>query len=87
MKYVFSVAKTYKHRGKHHHQASTKKYWFIYYCDEEGKFHSKQVSYVMAMYYKQNKFHRKKCYCITCDRIFVALVKSTELGLCPLCGE
>jgi len=34
MKYVVSVAKTYKHRGKHRHNQA-KKHWFVYYYDHD----------------------------------------------------
>lgn len=86
MKYVFSVAKTYLHRGKHRHKSSTKKRWFIYYYDEDQKFRSEQVSFAKAMYYKKNKFRRISYICTECGKMFVGLVKSKKQELpCPFC--
>jgi len=86
MKYVISVAKTYIHRGNHWHKSSTKKRWFVYYYDEEGHFHSDQVSYLKAMYYKKRKLHRLKYICQSCGQIFVGLVKSAkQKAECPYC--
>lgn len=62
MKHIISVSKTYIHRGRHKHKPSTKKQWFVYYYDENGKFHSEKVSYLQAMYYKQQKLRRLKYY-------------------------
>ena len=86
MKHVFSVAKTYIHRGKHRHKSSTKKHWFIYYRDEDGKFHSEQVSYLKAMYYKTQKLRRMKYICLECGQVFLGLAKSPKQELdCPYC--
>jgi len=87
MKYVISVSKAYKHRGVLH-KKSTKKYWFIYYYDEEGYFHSEQVSYIKAMYYKNQKLRRIKYICLECGHVYVGLVKSHKQRVkCPLCPE
>jgi len=87
MKNVVSVSKAYKHRGVSH-KKSTKKYWFIYYCDEEGHFHSEQVSYLKAMYYKTKKLRRMKCICFECGQVFVGLVKSSKQSVdCPYCED
>ena len=84
MKYVFSVSKTYIHRGNHRHKSDTKKCWFIYYY-EDG-FKTKQVSFLQAMYYKTQKYKRIKYVCIECGNVFLGLVKSTkELVKCPFC--
>ena len=86
MKYVVSVSKTYKHRGLHRHRKSTKKHWHIYYYDEDFVFHSEQVSYVKAMYYKTQKRKKIQYVCTECGNFFTGLVKSRkeELG-CPIC--
>jgi len=47
MKYVISVAKAYKHRGKMQHRTA-KKHWFVYFYDEEGKMYSEQVNWLQA---------------------------------------
>ena len=85
MKYVISVAKAYKHRGVLH-KKSTKKHWFVYYLDEEGRFHSEEVSYLRAMHYKKQKLRRIKYVCLECGRVFLGLVKSAKQELeCPYC--
>ena len=92
MKFVVSVSKTYKHRGLHRHRRSTKKYWHIYYYDEDFQFRSKQVGYLKAMYYKNNLWKKKWMTCPDC-RIkslhFVKKLSDKELGKleCPDCYE
>lgn len=86
MKYVFSVSKTYIHRGNHRHKSDTKKRWFIYYY-EDG-FKTKQVSFLQAMYYKTQKYKRIKYVCIECGNVFLGFVKSREEKLeCPYCEQ
>ena len=86
MKRVVSVSKTYKHRGLWRHKDSTKKYWFIYYYDEDMKFQSKQISFAKAMYYKNRLWHRMKFICPECLRIFLGLVKNKkDVVECPYC--
>ncbi len=85
MKYVFSVSKTYKHRGQHRHKKSTKKHWCIYYCDELGRFGSEMVSFSQAMYYKTKKYRRLKYYCEACGKLFVLLAKSRKQLECHNC--
>lgn len=86
MKYVFSVSKTYIHRGLHRHKKSTKKRWFIYYYDEYQKFHSEMVSFSQAMYYKTKKLRRLKYYCEACDKLWLLFVKSRKQLECPECN-
>jgi len=86
MKYVVSVSKTYKHRGLHRHRASTKKFWYIYYYDEEFVFHSEQVNYLEALYYKTQKRKKIQYVCTECSNLFVGLVKSSKEKIeCPYC--
>jgi len=86
MKYVVSVSKTYKHRGFHRHRESTKKYWYIYYYDEEFRFHSEQVGFLEAIYYKTQKRKRLRYICTECGNFFIGLVKSSKEELeCPEC--
>ena len=88
MKYIVSVSKTYIHRGYHKHRDSTKKHWHIYYYDEEGKFNTKRVSLLQALYYKTQKRKRLKYLCIECGNVFVGLVKSSKKELdCPYCDD
>ena len=85
MKYIISVSKTYKHRGKHEHKRA-KKHWFIYYFDEEGKLHSEMVNFLQVVYYKTRKWHRMKFVCLECGEMFVGLAKSkNDSAECPYC--
>ncbi len=86
MKYVVSVSKTYIHRGNHRHKSGTKKYWHIYYYDEEGNFRTERVNSLQAIYYKIQKRHRIKYACVRCGRVFMGLVKrKNEPIQCPNC--
>jgi len=73
MKYVVSVSKTYKHRGKYiNHLAKTKKYWHIYYyevdeVDDQLKMYCNQVSWFTAMYYKSHKWKKIWLHCPNCN--------------------
>jgi len=75
MKYVISVSKTYKHRGKFiTHRAKTKKHWHIYYwefdeVDEQWKMYCKQISWLSAMY---NKCHKWKKVTLSCPNCYLA---------------
>jgi len=90
MKYVISVAKAYKHRGKHQHRTA-KKHWFVYfyeYDEFEETLHmkSKQVNWLQAVYYMIQKRHRLKMMCPDCGSMFLALVKSFKAKVeCPYC--
>lgn len=91
MKYVISVSKAYKHRGRFiKHKPNTKKHWQIMYYDVDEndnlQLHSKFVNYFQAMYYKLNKFHKRKFYCLECGNGFEALVKKKQDSAdCPYC--
>jgi len=85
MKYVISVAKAYKHRGKMQHKTA-KKHWFVYFYDEEGKMYSEQVNWLQAVYYMTQKHHRLKMVCPDCGSVFLGLVKSVKEKVdCPYC--
>jgi len=92
MKYVISVAKAYKHRGKHQHRTA-KKHWFVYfyeYDEFEETWHmkTKQVNWLQAVYYITQKHHRLKMACPDCGSVFLRLVKSfREKVECPNCGD
>lgn len=70
MKYIVSVSKTYIRRGNHKHKPSTKKHWHIYYY-EDGKFKTKRVNTVQALFYKTQKRKRMKYICTECGGIFL----------------
>ena len=94
MKYIISVSKTYKHRGKFiTHKPKTKKHWQIMYYDidedtEELKLQSKFVNPITAFYYKFKKYYKRKFYCFECENFFVTLVKKRQKEIeCPYCEE
>lgn len=83
---VISVSKAYSHRGNHRHRKGTKKHWYVYYIDEEGKLRTKKVSFLEALFYKNIKLHRYKRYCQECGRVFLAFLKSKKQPVeCPYC--
>ncbi len=81
MKYVISVSKTHKHRGKLiTHRENTKKHWHIYYyeydeIDEATKMYCKQVSFLSAMYYKTQKVKKIDLMCPVCNTTYTHFVK------------
>ena len=86
MKYVVSVSKTYIHRGNHRHQRKTKRRWHIYYYDDQGKFCTKRVNWLEALYYKTQKCSRYKMVCPDCGSVFIAIVSGFRNKVeCPYC--
>ncbi|NDB33629.1 MAG: hypothetical protein EB150_10370 [Nitrososphaeria archaeon] len=86
MIHVISVSKSYIHRGNHRHRHGTKKHWHMYYVDDDGKFKTKRISSLEAVYYKALKLHRYRYICINCGFKFIALVKSHKDAVeCPYC--
>jgi hypothetical protein len=87
MKRVVSVSKTYIHRGNRRHRPNTKKYWFIYYYDEDSIFRSERVSWISAMFYKMIKWRRLKQFCDQCGNSFLTVVLSEKQKVpCPYCS-
>lgn len=85
MIHVISVSKSYTHRGNHRHRHDTKKHWHMYYIDD-GKFKTKRISSLEAMYYMTLKQHRYSYICMNCSSKFIALVKShKDVVECPYC--
>ena len=85
---VISVSKAYSHRGYHRHRPNTKKHWYVYYIDEDGRLGTKRVSFLEALIYKSLKVHRYKYYCLVCGRGFVVFLKSKKKFVeCPNCME
>lgn len=92
MKYVISVSKAYKHRGRFiKHKPNTKKHWQIMYYDidedtEELVLQSKFVRFLTAWYYKFHKYYKRTFYCPECENTFVNLVKKKQkTSPCPYC--
>lgn len=88
MKYVISVGKAYKHRGKREHKSKTRKHYFVYFYDEHGNFHSEPCNFLQAMYYKTKKVYPKQFFCNECDYQFVTFLKdkAQEEIECPNCS-
>ena len=92
MKYIISVSKIYKHRGRNViHKPSTKKHWQIMYYEinddtEELVLYSKFVNTLQAWYYKFHKYYKRTFYCFECENSFEALVKKRQKSAeCPIC--
>ena len=75
---VVSVAKSYSNRGNHVHRAGTKKRWYLYYIDEDGKFRTKRINALEALYYRGKKTHRYRVVCPECGGLSLALVRSLK---------
>lgn len=52
--YVFAVSKRRSHgsNGAGTPMRYGKKSWYLYFLDENGKFHTQKVTFLQAMYYK-----------------------------------
>jgi len=98
MKYVISVSKVYKHRGKDiNHRENTKKHWHIYYweydeVDEEWKMYIQPVNWFTAMYYKCHKYKKIWLHCPSCNIDSLHFIKKrTSKHIvneeCPSCFE
>jgi len=98
MKYVISVSKTHKHRGKSIiHRPNTKKHWHIYYweydeVDEIWKMYCDQVNFLSALYYKTQKWKKIDLTCPDCKTTYSHFVKKRNdkhilKEECPDCFE
>ncbi|MGI0040296.1 MAG: hypothetical protein ACREAO_10785 [Nitrososphaera sp.] len=84
---VVSVAKSYSNRGNHVHRQGTKKRWYLYYIDGDGKFRTKRINALEALLYKGLKSHRYRVVCPECEAPLVAFVRSVKEDVeCPQCG-
>jgi hypothetical protein len=86
---VVSVAKSYSNRGGNHvHRPGTKKRWYLYYIDEDGKFRTRRINALEALYYRGKKTHRYKIVCPECGGLSLAFVKSLKDDVeCPSCSS
>jgi len=91
MKYVISVSKAYKHRGRHRHKARTKKFWHVYYYeydefDDKWHLRTKLINAFLVPYYKAKQVYIRTFYCSDCDTKFRVLVKKNQNKIeCPYC--
>jgi hypothetical protein len=83
---VVSVAKSYSNRGNHVHRQGTKKRWYLYYIDEDGKFKTRRINTLEALYYKGKKTHRYRVVCPECSGLSLVFGKSLKEDVeCPYC--
>jgi hypothetical protein len=75
---VVSVAKSYSNRGNHVHRQDTKKRWYLYFIDEDGKFKTRRINALEALYYRGKKTHRYRVVCPECSGLLLAFVKSLK---------
>jgi hypothetical protein len=47
---VVSVAKSYSNRGNYVQRPGTKKRWYLYYIDEDGKFRTRRINALEALH-------------------------------------
>lgn len=83
--YVVGVSKTRVHGarwGRRYH--GTKKYWTVYYYDENGKFHTKVIDATRVLYYSMLKRKWSRYFCYDCQTTFKTLY---DEPFCPLCGS
>ena len=77
---VVSVAKSYSNRGNHVHRQGTKKRWYLYYIDEDGKFRTRRINALEALYYRGKKTHRYRVVCPECGGPSLVFAKSLKDG-------
>ena len=86
MYHIIGVNKAYKGRGQgFEHRPSTKKFWHVYWYDEDESFHSNQCSWFQAMIYKLQKVYRKILTCEHCLTVFVWYTRNKNDEKYPLC--
>ena len=69
-----------KKLGKH-----AKKYYFLYYYDENFVLHSQRIGLFEAIYRKFQKKKRIRYVCPTCNRSFKAYNQKKKDINCPYC--
>ena len=85
---VVSVAKSYSNRGNHVHRQGTKKRWYLYYIDEDGKFRTRRINALEALYYRGKKTHRYRVVCPECGGPSLVFVRSLKDDYnCPYCDS
>ena len=78
-----------KKRGKPINKGGqrAKKYYFLYYYDQDGVFRSKRCSKIEAFFRKFQKKKTTKYVCSTCNRSFKAYNQKKKDIRCPYCDE
>ena len=84
--YVKSVSWT-TNNSKKKSNEHTKRFPVVFYHDESGKFHSKRISRLEAIYYKTKICKQKSLFCTNCQEKFTVLIRKSETPECPKCLE
>ena len=76
-----------KKRGKPINKGGkgAKRYYFLYYYDQDGVFCSKRISKIEAFFRKFQKKKTTKYVCASCNRIFKAVNQKKNNIRCPYC--
>ena len=76
-----------KKRGKPINKGGkgAKRYYFLYYYDQDGLFSSKRISKIEAFFRKFQKKKRIRYVCATCNRIFHSYNQKKKDINCPYC--
>ncbi len=86
---VISVSKRWYHprsEVRQHGKNGAKKRWFVFYLDEEGTFRTKRIQWYEVLWYKSQKHHKKRYFCLQCGNKFIAFTKSdADFIECPYC--
>jgi len=59
-----------------------RKHWYVYYYDDEGRFHKKKINPLQVPYYGSLIRRRKSFLCGSCGNRFRSATPS-----CPRCGN
>ena len=60
--------------------------WKIYFYDENFQIHSQRINPLLVWFYKLQKRHRKKMYCLNCSSAFLVLTNwHDKKANCPYC--
>ena len=82
--YVKSVSST-TNNSKARSNKHTKRFYVVYYYDENWNFHSKRISRLKVPFYKMQICKQVKVYCTECEEKFSVLVKKNQQPTCPKC--
>jgi len=84
MEYVLGAYKRFNNRR---HNPSARKYWHVYYLDNEFKMHNERCSGFKAWWYNREKCRIVKMPCLDCGEVGRYLQKKggDEPTICPRC--
>jgi len=67
-------------KGKKSYRGN-RKHWYVYFYDDDGRFHKKKISAVQVPYYGSLIRRRKSYVCSNCGNSFRSIFST-----CPKCG-